>query len=432
MRFLLALAVSAALLSGLLGPAPACAQDGAQAFTVGGLDVDFYGKSTDEARYAAYRDAQRRAWKQLWARMTGNPASAAPTLGDSALDAMVAGIEVQAERFSNRRYIARLGVVFDRMRAGKYLGSATSMLSSPPMLLLPVLDDGGARTVYENRSPWLRAWARYRAGATPIQYVRADGSSADTLLLNAYQTRRDNRRLWTNILSRFRTADVLTAEAKLERSYPGGPVLGTFTARHGPDATVLARFRLRTSSAQGLDQMLDEAVRRIDGAYADAYRAGRLRADPSLSAELAPLQNAAPTIAAAAPTGYEVSVATPDAGSWAALESQIRGTPGVRSVTIVSLSLGGTSRIRISESEGYDWLRYNLDQRGLRLENGILRRRQPGDAPIQRPLTAEEMEAAAEAAITGQPAPPSRPASPQPAQPQGQGPRDLLPPPPGQ
>src|SRR5688500_12131395 len=106
----MALAVSAAL---LFGSTPSRAQDGSQAFTVGGLDVDFYGKTTDEARYAAYRDAQRRAWKQLWARMTGSPVGAAPTMGDSALDGMVAGIEVEAERFSGRRYIARLGVVFD-------------------------------------------------------------------------------------------------------------------------------------------------------------------------------------------------------------------------------------------------------------------------------------------------------------------------------
>lgn len=417
MRFLMALAVAAALLT---GGAPARAQDGSQAFTVGGLDVDFYGKSTDEARFAAYRDAQRRAWKQLYARLTGNPPTSAPNLPDSALDAMVAGIEVEAERFSTRRYIARLGVVFDRVRAGRYLGSNATALTSPPMLLLPVLDDGGARTVYERRSPWLRAWARYRAGATPIQYVRADGTSADTILLNAYQSRRDNRRLWSTILNRYRTADVLTAEAKLDRVYPGGPVVGTFTARHGADATPIARFKLR-SNAGGLEQMLDEAVRRLDFAYGQAFRAGLLRADPTLLAEFEPLRSGGATIAVAAVSGTEVEVPTPDASTWASTESLIRGTPGVRGLSIVSLSLGGLSRIRINDAEGFDWLQYNLDQRGLRLEPGgtgyRIRRRQPGDVPIPRPLTAEEMEAAAEAAAAaagGEQTPP--PAAPAPNQ----------------
>jgi hypothetical protein len=408
-RFLRFLTVFGLILCGVCGASPAYAQDAASAFIVNNVSVDVVGKSTDEARLAAYREAQRRAWPRLWSRMTGKPAAEAPKMGDPALDSMVAGIEVEAERFSLTRYIGRLSVVFDRVRAGKYLGGGGTVLASPPMLLLAVLHDGGTSTVYESRSPWLRAWARYRAGATPIQYVRASNMMADAVLLNAYQARRDNRAIWRNILNRFRAADVLTAEAKLDRSYPGGPVVGTFTARHGPDATVIARFRLRAGTAAELDQMLDEGVRRVDSAYAFALRNGQLRTDPELTADLAPVAGGSPTIAMAAPVvGVEADVATPDAASWASLESAIRSTPTVRGVTLLSLSLGGTSRIRIGHSETYDWLLYHLDQRGLRLEPGAaaprLRRKLPGDAPVARPLTAEEIEAIQAAGAAGTPA----------------------------
>lgn len=422
MRFFRFLAILGLILGGAVASQAQDSDDGASAFVVNNIDVDVLGKTTDEARLVAFREAQRRAWPQLWSRMTGNPVAQAPRLNDGALDSMVAGIEVEAERFSSKRYIGRLSVVFDRVRAGKYLGGDMATLTSPPMLLLPVLHDAGASTVYEAQTPWLRAWARYRAGASPMQYVRATTMVGDSILLNAYQARRDDRAAWRNILNRFRAADVLTAEAKLDRSYPGGPITGTFTARHGPDSTLLARFRLSVASATHLDRMLDEGVRRIDANYALALREGRLRSDPTLTADLAPPVNAGPVIALTAPvSGLEVFVATPDAATWAAVESTLRGTPTVNGVTLLSLSLGGTSRVRIGHSNSYEWLQYNLDQRGLRLDAGegglLLRRRAPGDAPVPRPITAEEIEARA-AAAAGAPLPP---------QPPRQAPTDLLP-----
>src|SRR3546814_15989605 len=53
-------------------------------------------------------------------------------------------------------------------------------------------------------------------------------------------------------------SDVLVAEARLDREYPGGPIRGRFAARHGPDGLLLGRFALRTNAATGLEAMLDE------------------------------------------------------------------------------------------------------------------------------------------------------------------------------
>lgn len=406
MRFLRFLAVLGLVLGGAVASRAQDEGGAGSAFVVNNIDVDVAGKSTDAARLGAYREAQRKAWPQLWSRMTGNPIGQAPRLNDGALDSMVAGIEIEAERFSATRYIGRLSVIFDRVRAGKYLGGDMATLTSPPMLLLPVLEDAGAATTYEAQSPWLRAWARYRAGASPMQYVRATTIVGDSILLNAYQARRDDRDLWRNILNRFRAADVLTAEAKLDRTYPGGPIVGTFTARHGPDSALLARFKLQVRSATQLDRMLDMAVSRIDAHYAKALREGRLRSDPTLIADLAPPVSAAPSIGMAAPVlGLEVNVATPDAATWAGLSSALRSTPTVNGVTLLSLSLGGTSRVRIGHSDSYDWLLYNLDQRGLRIdvgEGGLrLRRKVTGDAPVPKPVTAEDIEAAGAVPASG-------------------------------
>ncbi len=384
--------------------APAIAQEagGGSAYAVGGIDVDVSAPNPQAARMAAFRIAQRKAWPMLWSRLTGGPVGAAPRLSDGQLDSMVSGIESQGERFSQTRYIARLGVVFDRSRASDYFSGEGGRLQSPPMLLLPVYVDGGAPTLYHAKTPWRAAWQRYRENVTPIDYVVASGSAGDNVVLTGWQVHRPDRPTWRNILNRFDAVDVLSAEARLVRSWPGGPVRALFIARHGPDATELGRFELTATDDDGLDAMLDTAVRQIDEIYSMALRDGRLRSEADLTAELTPII-AAPTFIGAAidaaDTGnaettiasVEAIMATPDAATVTALETLLRGTPGVTGVTITSLSLGGSSRLLINHAGGYDTLLYNLDARGLRLapENGetVLRRRRDGDIPIPRPVT---------------------------------------------
>jgi hypothetical protein len=385
----------------LFAALPARAQEAgnaASAYTIGGIAVDVVGHSTDEARATAYRLAQRKAWPELWARMTGQGAATAPNLGDSVIESMVAGVEIQGERFSTTRYIATLGVVFDRARASDYFTAVTGTVHSEPMLLLPVLQDGGNRVVYESKTPWVLAWQRYSEAISPIAYVMAIGSPGDNLLLTSYQTQRPDRVLWRNILSRFKAVDVLIADVKLTRSWPGGPIDALFVARHGPDATELGRFSLSATSPAGFDAMLDTGVRQIDAIYGQALRDGRLRAEPDLSAELAPIVSAAPVIEAsnasgeAETSGIEALVATADANSWLSIERRLRATPTVTGITLTGLSLGGSSRITIHYSDTREALDYGLYQTGWRLvpttSGLLLRPREAGDPVIAPPVAA--------------------------------------------
>ena len=234
----------------------------------------------------------------------------------------------------------------------------------------------------------------------------------------------------TGILTRFDAVQVLTAEARLTRTFPGGPITALFIARQGPDAAELGRFTLTTSSSDGLDAMYDTAVRQIDEIYALGLRTGRLQSEPDLAMELAPLVSSGPAIgapiasgedSAAASANIEVAMATPDSATASNLEALLRATSGVTSVTITSLSLSGTSRVLISYDVARESLDHALDGNGLRLvnENGqtVLRRRLPQDAPVPAPrkqaeiaprspandrLRAASMPAAAQSAVPPQ------------------------------
>src|SRR5690606_8284659 len=189
------------------------------------VKVDVTGKDAEDARLNGWREAQRQAWKVL-----GGPA-----IPDSQLQSMVAAIVVQEENLGPRRYIATLGVIFDRARAGGLLGGGGERARSAPMLTLPVLITGGTQTMFEVRNPWQRAWAETQFGASAIDYVRPQGGGADSLLLTYGQTRRRSRIWWNDILDQFGAADVIVPIANLTYSWPGGPVEGLFTARYGPD-----------------------------------------------------------------------------------------------------------------------------------------------------------------------------------------------------
>lgn len=251
-------------------------------FEVSGITVNVVGKNAQDARQKGWEEAQRLGWSKLWAKTHG---SAGATLADSTLDGIVSAIIVEEEQIGPRRYVARLGISFDRARAGQILGVSGVTRRSAPLLLLPVTYSAGAPTVFEQSTYWQRSWAKYRTAESTIDYVRPSGAGGESLLLNAGQIDRRSRNWWRAILDQFGAADVIIPIARIERQWPGGPVIGRFSARYGPDNKFLGAFTLRTTSSKGIPAMMDQAVVRMDQLFQSALAGGRLRADSSLVLE---------------------------------------------------------------------------------------------------------------------------------------------------
>ncbi|HEX7820246.1 MAG TPA: heavy-metal-associated domain-containing protein [Sphingobium sp.] len=350
-------------------------------FEVSGVKVDVAAGSAEAARYAGWRQAQRTAWRMLWTRTNGG--SAIPVLSDSQLEAMVSGIEIQYEQSGPTRYIATLGVMFDRARTGQLLGVSGSAIRSPPLLVIPILWQGGAAVSYESINEWQKAWARFRTGESAIDYVRVSGQAADPLLLNAAQTGRRGRLWWRVLLDQYGAADVVVPIARLERQYPGGPVIGRFAARYGPDNALIGTFSLRATSESALPEMMDQAARRVDQLYTQALLSGELRPDPSLvieepvdpdsldlenvtesMVETLDLPGVIPGVGA-----FTIQYDTPNVASVSQSEALFRGIPGVRSASTSSLALGGTSVMQVSFAGTAETLGAALQQRGFTVQS---------------------------------------------------------------
>jgi hypothetical protein len=360
-------------------------------FEVTGIDVETTGKSPEEARAAGWRTATRLAWQKLWAQR-GQAGGGAPGLDDGTLSGMVSAISVEHEEIGPHRYIARLGVVFDRARAAGYLGLQGGGTRSAPLLVIPLLYQGGTASVFETRTPWQKAWADFHTGESVIDYVRPNGSGADGLLIDAGQVGRRSRNWWRAILDQYGAEDVVIPIARLERQWPGGPIKGTFTARHGPDNRFLGTFDLTAESEDKLPAMLSEAVHRLDAIYAQALAAGQLNPDVSLNStpqidpkliagivdKLPPPQGghaAAPGAAvpgAATPGGtvYQIQFSSPDVGAVDAAQADVRGIPGVSAAVTSSLALGGVSVMRVTYGGEIETLATALRAKGWKVTQG--------------------------------------------------------------
>lgn len=363
---------------------------------VGGIDVDVTAKTALEAQQQGWREAQRKAWAKL----------GGPKLPDSRIESLVSAVVIEHEEIGPRRYIARLGVIFDRGRAGALLGASNARRRSAPMLLVPVTVTSGATTVYQVRNDWQRSWAEFQSGVSPVDYVRPSGAGGDSLLLTFGQVGRRSRTWWRNILDQFGAADVLIPIARLRYTYPGGPVEGTFTARYGPDNNWLASFTMTAKSPDDVPRMMDDAVERFDGIFTQALDDGKLRPDPTLAlgsgdadpalqrlisigqqiearerakadaaAGLTPSTGAetAPTplpTAAAVINNIVVQFATPDGGAFDSTLAVVRSTPGVRGAAITSTAIGGTSVMRVSYAGSIEQLAAALKGRGFNVNQG--------------------------------------------------------------
>jgi hypothetical protein len=256
--------------------------DSSNTLEIGGIKVDVAGKTADEARFAGWRIAQRQGFKALWAKTHGRPISEAPDLPDSTLDGLVSSIIVEQENIGPTRYVATLGVLFDRARAGQLLGVAGQVRSSAPMLLIPITVSGGTMTGVEVRNAWQRAWAEFRTSNSPIDYVRISGMGIDPLLLNAAQTARPGRGWWRNIVDLYGAADILVAEVQVRRLYPGGPAAATFTGYFGADKRPLGSFTLTAQNSAGFQAMMNQGAQQMDALFTRWLAAGELSPDQSL------------------------------------------------------------------------------------------------------------------------------------------------------
>jgi hypothetical protein len=407
--------------------------DSSGTLEITGIHVDTGGKDANDARFNGWRIAQRKGFQALWAKVHQRPISEAPLPSDSALDQMVSSIIIEREQIGPNRYIADLGVLFDRARAGALLGVGGEQRRSVPMLLIPVTVTGGTMTTIELRNAWQRAWAQFRISASPIDYVRVSGLGVDPLLVNAAQTARPGRGWWRNIIDLYGAADILTAEVLLHRAYPGGPAIARFIGRHGPDGEIVGGFTLTAPNSEALPEMMAQGVRRMDELFTQALYAGRLQRDPTLDIPPPPLS--LEDLLGARPEGpaeaqqrpreapanaYQVQIVARDVNTYNFAMAHLRTLGGIEQVTPQAINPSGTSYVLVNFRGDIAALASALSARGWNVDHGgtVVRMSSGATPPPPPPPPPPPQQPPPQP--QPQPGPQAQPPQPQPAVPQQQ------------
>jgi hypothetical protein len=346
--------------------------DSSGTLEIGGIHVDVGGPDAQTARFSGWRIAQRQGFRALWAKMHNLPIAQAPNLPDGTLDQIVSSINVEREQIGPNRYIADLGILFDRARAAEFLGVEDGEVQhSQPMLLIPITVSAGTETSVELRNAWQRAWAQFRTSQSPIDYVRVSGLGVDPMLVNAAQTTRPGRAWWRNIIDLYGAADILVAEVQVQRLYPGGPARARFIARHGPDNQIVGGFVLTAPNSEAIPAMMAQGVQRMDQLFSQALAAGALSRDPSLNQPPPPpLPQPVEQPAAVAPTtpAYQVQVTGPDVNMYNFAMAHLRTLPGIEAATPQLINQSGTSYILVKYHGTISQLAAALGGRGWIVE----------------------------------------------------------------
>jgi hypothetical protein len=379
--------------------------DSSGTLEITGIHVDVGGTDAQSARYTGWRIAQRQGFRALWAKMHNAPINQAPNLPDGTLDQIVSSINVEREQIGPNRYIADLGILFDRARAAEFLGvEGGEVQHSVPMLLIPVTVTAGTATSVELRNAWQKAWAQFRTSQSSIDYVRVSGMGVDPMLVNAAQASRPGRGWWRNIIDLYGAADILVAEVQLQRLYPGGPARGRFIARHGPDGEIVGGFALTAQSGDQIPAMMALGAQRMDEIFSQALAAGRLQRDESLNLPPPPVIELpvveAPVTQVNLTNAYQVQVTGKNVNFYNFAMAHLRTLPGIESAVPQQINPGGTSYILVKYKGDISQLAAALRSRGWIVDSAatVVRLHSDSDKPPAMP-------------------PPPQPTPPPPAQP---------------
>ena len=345
--------------------------DSSGTLEIEGIHVDVGAPDAQSARFAGWRIAQRQGFRALYAKTHKVPLNEAPNLPDSTLDQIVSSINVEREQIGPNRYIADLGILFDRARAAPFLGvEGGEVQRSQPMLLIPITVTGGTSTSVELRNAWQRAWAQFRTSQSPIDYVRVSGLGVDPMLINAAQTSRPGRGWWRNIVDFYGAADILVAEVQVQRLYPGGPARARFIGRHGPDGEIVGGFTLTAANSESLPRMMAEGVQRMDRVFAQALAAGMLQRDPSLDLPPPPplpeeeiVEETVQRTTQAA-NSFQVQISAGDVNIYNFAMAHLRTLPGIESASPQQINPTGTSYVLVTYRGSIESLASALAARG--------------------------------------------------------------------
>lgn len=224
---------------------------GAQAqqddYTVERIPVDVTAGSAAAARDQALLKAQREGLDRLAERF----GATAPRIPEARAPDYVLSLEIDNEKSSAVRYIAEVTVHYNPSAVNRLLsrsvarpggaagpgddagglppaGAPGAAVASPgtapanAVLVIPVYEWAGARSLWDRNNPWFLAWARRAPAIMGRPVVLPEGGAADAAALTPEQAVDGDRAAIAALAGRYGTSDAVVAYATYEIDHSTG------------------------------------------------------------------------------------------------------------------------------------------------------------------------------------------------------------------
>ena len=233
-------ALALAALAGLVCGAAAgrAAAQEAEVFAVKDVAVDATAATAAVARDQALAEGERHALQRLLARLTlRRDEGKLPKPSAGELTDLLAGFEVQEEKNSPVRYIARLTYHFKPRAVEQLLraaGVGFAETPSRPIVVLPLLRSGNALLLWDDPNPWRAVWNGLPPADGLVPFSVPIGDVNDIADATAEQAARGDRERLRAIAARYGAGAVLVAAATLRREGGSGrSVVDLAATRYG-------------------------------------------------------------------------------------------------------------------------------------------------------------------------------------------------------
>ncbi|WP_247894307.1 DUF2066 domain-containing protein [Azospirillum sp. B510] len=254
----------------------AAAPASADAFAVTGVRVDINGSNPTTVRDQAIREAQAKAWAELYRRLVpggGNP----PRLSDIEIAKLVQGFEIDDEKVSASRYVGAITVRFRPNAVRDALGQsggAAQYVEPPsrPFVILPVTQTDGRTILWQDRTPWRAAWEARQPAASLVPLVVPDGELSDAQAISGEDALAGNADALARIAQAYKAGGVVVARTDLPAN-GADPARGLSVevTRYGLDGT-RDNQTVQVKGGTSADDLLARAVAAVGGQLDESWK----------------------------------------------------------------------------------------------------------------------------------------------------------------
>lgn len=294
-------------------------------FRVTGVSIDATAQSAATARTQAVATGQKKALDVLLKRLTiRSDWGSLPQIDEATAQGYVSSFQVVGEKSSSTRYLAKLTVSFNRQAVGSLLrqsGLHFADTQARPTVLLTAQRSATGLVLWDETSPWRKAWSRVDTANSLTPLIMALGDIEDITSLPVRAVEAGDLAAFNALAGRYGTNRVLLAQAEF-----------------GPDGTsIKARYALYTkgrSSPRRWSQttMAREGESKVALSKRAAYRnISRMEADWKSRSIITSDERSEVTAA----VSYETL------NGWVAIQKRLKKVPAIQTLNILAVSTGG-------------------------------------------------------------------------------------------